>query len=367
MRIRHTELSPQRLAKSKAQLFCIIGDDHHLIKQTSELIVQKLTQSKTVEPQDVEKYSAGESDAETICSAVQTAPFLSSKRIVLVDDADQLRAAEVKKLLIAFDHMPPHNFVVLSCRESAAPPESLLQKVDADGVVIVCEKPRTSSTEFYEWVVQRARQLGKKMSTTVAGELRLRAGTDLERLAREIEKLATYVGARDTITKRDVASVCSESPEASVFMLVDAVAKRAPALAMRTLRSVRQQNMAPQMILAQLARQFRLMLQVRFLIDSGYRLARRVDLPEEMARRLPTEHNLLSLLQRQSWLAARLTQQTSAFATDDITSALTLIYKTDLATKGIEDAAITDEWLALELLVWKLCRLGQHRRRHRIP
>lgn len=79
-------------------------------------------------------------------------------------------------------------------------------------------------TEVARWVVRRAKEHhGKAMDLKAAYGLSIRAGAGLAGLARTLETLSAYVGARPAIAEADVAAVVSASKDDPAWRLADAV------------------------------------------------------------------------------------------------------------------------------------------------
>ena len=82
-------------------------------------------------------------------------------------------------------------------------------------------------TEVARWVARRAKEVhGKAMDPRAAHALSVRVGASLAPLARALETLATYVGARPAVTEADVAATVSATREDPAWVLADAVLER---------------------------------------------------------------------------------------------------------------------------------------------
>ena len=75
-------------------------------------------------------------------------------------------------------------------------------------------------------VRQRLSELGKKISPHVADELVLFAGTNLQQLYIESDKLALYIGERDEVVRQDVYEISTRTKQSKAFALADALGER---------------------------------------------------------------------------------------------------------------------------------------------
>jgi DNA polymerase-3 subunit delta len=99
-----------------------------------------------------------------------------------------------------------------------------LKKVGAVEDLSVAEKERGNRAALI--VRQRLAELGKKITSHVADELILLAGSNLQQLHSEADKLASYVGERDEVTRQDVHEIATRTKQAQAFALADALGER---------------------------------------------------------------------------------------------------------------------------------------------
>ena len=117
-------------------------------------------------------------------------------------------------------------------------------------------------------------------------------GPNLRQLDNELEKLALYAYHR-TITPQDVRAMVADAGEEMIWNLTDALGQRNARGAMRALRELRRNDQNPIGLIAAIARQYRLLLQVKTLLDAGmgdrFEIAKRLGekpFPVEKAMRL---------------------------------------------------------------------------------
>ncbi|MBI2300836.1 MAG: DNA polymerase III subunit delta [Armatimonadetes bacterium] len=144
----------------------------------------------------------------------------------------------------------------------------LAKLVMETGVVLECPA-LSGEDEVARFLSARLRRAGKSMARAAVAALVERSGTDAQALCHETDKLMAYVGEREEITVEDVREMVAPTVELSVFELVDAVAERRPRDALDRLEGMLGQQAEPFLILAMLIRQFRLLVQGRYLLDSG--------------------------------------------------------------------------------------------------
>jgi DNA polymerase III subunit delta len=115
-----------------------------------------------------------------------------------------------------------------------------------------------------QWVQSRINQKGGSISRQAVTLLMDFIGGDLLTMNNEINKLVAFAAGRQ-IEEKDIRLVVSASQEADIFALIDAILDRKAGLAEQTLQKLLQNGTVPLQILALLARQLQMMIQVKEL------------------------------------------------------------------------------------------------------
>lgn len=355
------ELKLSALKKAKRPLFLLAGDSRQLLREAMERLTALLLPEE--ERELGLEYVEGSSFAlQPFLALCQTVPFMSQSRVVVLRDADALDADTAEALAPRLAGLPDSTALILDSGGSAVH-DCLVKAVTANGLVINCTTPKVSSPEFKGWLAGEVDKHDKRLQPLAEAELLRKVGGDMGRLATEIAKVSTYIGKRTVIERKDVEAICSDTAECTVFTLCDAVAQHSAVSALRALRHLSQQNVAGPVIIVMLTRQFRLILQIKWLMERGHRPPRFEDAPPEELDRLPHEHNIVDLLRRQGWLTKSLVPQALAFDWSSLVKVFELLEQADLAMKGMETTGLAGQRLVLEMLVWRLCGVGRRRAR----
>ncbi len=151
---------------------------------------------------------------------LRTLPFLAERRAVIVRQADKFVSAWREKLEGYLSSPSPTGVLILTCRSFPKTTRLYKSASAAGGEIIECRK--LSVRELAPFVIDNARQRGKRLSLGAAERLADLIGADQGLLAGEVEKLALYVGDRAEITEQDVADLVGLTREERVFAAVDA-------------------------------------------------------------------------------------------------------------------------------------------------
>ena len=181
----------------------------------------------------VERLSAQEAGgAEVVAACNALGLFGEGRRLVVVDDVDGRRnsdgklvggwkAAEVKAVAEYLKSPTPETVLALVGEEVTA--QSPLGKACAKaGEVLVYDVTKRA---LPGWVQKQFGAVGARADTEACRALVELVGDDVDELAAEIAKLATWAGG-EPITERDVLALAAGRAETSIFSLTDAWGRR---------------------------------------------------------------------------------------------------------------------------------------------
>ncbi len=107
------------------------------------------------------------------------------------------------------------------------------------------------------------------------------------------------------------------------------------------------------MLLGSIARQLRILWQVRMLHMAGVLPGNPENAPPEVAAKLPSQHNAIDAVKGREWLLRNYSAQARKFSDADLARALDRVYTADKALKG--QGGSQDHHAVMELLVAGLC------------
>lgn len=367
-------------ADSIARVYLYTGESDIRRRDAVNGLIGKLVDPSS-EGFDLEVVDGEDTLASTILSSVTTAPFVSKRKVVVVERADRLSQDDQERIAAFLPKLPSLSCLILLAGEDATSrskqsqpkpkekededEEDSAEKKSRKGLSQALQKAVKSHGILVNFAKMKADALGR-VAVSFAGKLGKkldpRSATILSRsvegnavlLEREIEKLATYVGDKDAITMADVEAVASRLPEDRVFALIDAIGAKKSGEAMRLLDETLAASPKPEYevhrILALMARHFRMLYQLRFLTESGIRLNA---IPEEIEELMPKESSVLLLA---DWQRTKLLSQVGYFSSGQLRRCLRGVLECELATKGL-GAETASNRLSLEMLLVKLCGL----------
>lgn len=285
---------------------------------------------------------------DELLALCQTVPFLSAHRLVIVrgllgrfEGAGRRGRRRASEAALgpweAFvEGLPtlPESTVLVFLDGELRPQNPLLQALSLLKAQVREFKPLPPG-ELAGWINRRAQRYGLSLEARAVAALAGLVGNHLWTLDSELQKLAAYADGR-SITEEDVRSLVSLARDPSVFAMADAVIEGRPRDAAELLQRLLAEGEPPQRLLAMVARQYRLLLLTKELLERGAR-------PPEISARL----------QVQGFVIQRLLKQAPAHTIDRLRGAYRRLLEADLSVKR----GVFDDETALQLLLFELAAL----------
>jgi len=172
----------------------------------------------------------GMPDHEALLAAIPAMSLMGERRYLLADGVERWRDRQHEAVAAAIADLPPDLTVVLIARDKA--PAKLLKAVKAaDGEVHEFTAPK--AREMPRTLVADAQQLGFRLEPAAAKMLVDRMGANPVRLRHELERLALWAGEGGEVAATDLAAMVTDTSEAAVWSLSDALLERDAPAALR--------------------------------------------------------------------------------------------------------------------------------------
>lgn len=309
-----------------------------------------------------DRYTGGEVSLATLTATCNTFPFLSEQRLVILDGlpkkrkgedtasssasaesansggkgrkkkggkgSSETRAGFEKGLAEAIPGMSDLTVLIVLVDEELPASSPLLKAATEYGKVFQATLPKGAALE--SWIKKRAQGRGVKISGEAVTMLADFIGNQLRLLANEVDKLATYAGAGNTIEASHVRLLCAQVQEAGIFELTDALAQRNRTQALNLLHELLADGMHPLAMLPTITAQVRNLLLVKELAANGLR-----------------SQQIASALGSSPWLVDKALRNIGKFSTAQLEATYHQLLETDAALKR---SRLTPE-MALDFLV----------------
>jgi DNA polymerase-3 subunit delta len=205
----------------------------------------------------IERFDASETEVDTLLQAVQSLPFLSPKKLIVVHSI-QSNTALMDRIEEFVERVSDGVEVVfvdpnLDKRKSSY---KTLQKLTA-----LQDFKEVDGRNLPAWLLEYAKGLGADISTRDAQYLVNRVGSNQQQLAREIEKLTSY---NPKISQKTIDVLTDQSAQSTIFSLLEAVFSGNTKRAIDLYREQRSLQLEPQYILAMFVWQLHTIAQAVF-------------------------------------------------------------------------------------------------------
>jgi DNA polymerase-3 subunit delta len=254
-------------------------------------------------------------DAAAACNALGL--FGDGGRLVLVDEVERWKAADVKDLAVYLGSPSPDTVLALVASELKS--DSALAKLCAKtGELLAYDVPKK---KLPEWVAEQFARVGASADRDVCRALVELVGENLDELATEIEKLATWANG-EPISVADVEELTAGRSEAAIFSLTDAWGRRDVAALLAATESRLERSDRPRS--GELAR----------LVGVLVNHVRRVRACQILAAEGGTARDAASRLKMHPFAAEKAFAQARNFTGAELDAALVRLARLDHAVKG---------------------------------
>jgi DNA polymerase-3 subunit delta len=250
-------------------VYALHGDEDFLKRQVLTAL-QTIVLGEPGEAFGLSVHAGDKAVFATVHDELHTLPFLSPRRLVVVENADPFvtrhRAALEKYVA------KPSATGMLVLDVKTWPANTKLARLLDNAATLVCKTP--AAHRLPEWCVRRAASgYGKQLSAPAAQMLVDLVGPEMGQLDQELAKLAAYAGDAAKIDAGDVDQLVGASRAETTWKVFAALAAGGPAEALAILDRLFEQGEEPLKVLGAFSMQLRRLAQAYRLTQQGRPLA----------------------------------------------------------------------------------------------
>ncbi len=304
VRVSFIASSPRhKMTEPKPTVYHLFGDDRFAMESFLQTLSAKLGDEITRE-MNTSRFAAPNVDLAALEEDSLAAPFLASRRLVIVDNAERLLEGRDDSAWERFEafllRLPETTALVLL--EMVQPPKGRRRpkptRLQAWSQAhperaYAREMWRPQGPAFARWISQRCADLGGEIENQAASLLAAWVSEDAALADQELQKLLAFVDRSRPIQVQDVERLTPFHGQANIFALVDALAERRSAEAQRLLHLFLQEEQ-PGYAFAMIVRQFRLLLLAKESQRLGRPLKDAISLPDFVLQKLAAQARLFS-------------------------------------------------------------------------
>lgn len=273
-------------------VYLFYGDNPLAISETIVDLEAKLGPSSDF---NVQRYSGGALDIEELRAACASLPFLSSRRLIIVEEAERIPAGESERIVKLLDELPDTAALVFIEQSQAdrardSKKTSFLrqwaQEHPEKAFVRAFLNPRGSA--FVQWLSERSED---QIDEDAAQLLSHYVEEDPLLAEQELQKLLNYVNGERSISVEDVERLTPSHGQLDIFAVVDKLGDTQDTLP-RLQHLLEDQD--PAYVFLMLVRQFRLMILARRAIEIGEDPIASMNVPPFVARKVSAQSRIFT-------------------------------------------------------------------------
>jgi DNA polymerase-3 subunit delta len=325
--------------KQIAPIYLLYGTESFFIEELKQKIINMVLSEEEKEF-NYSIFDMSEIEVETAIEEAETLPFIGEKRVIILKNPLFLTSQrdkskiehDVKKFEMYIDNPSPDSIVIIIAPyEKLDERKKIVKKIKKNGEVFFAEKMTEQTVE--KWVNEKIDELNLKITPYAKQVFVQLVGPNAMLLQKELQKLKLYAEDQLTIDEHVIHLLVARSIEQNIFTLINHVAKRKLADAIRVYYDLLEQKEEPVKIVILIARQFRIIYQVQALATKGY-----------------SQNHIASTLKLRPFQVRIAREQSKYFQDKELLTILDNLAEVDYQIK----TGKIDKKLALELFLLKL-------------
>lgn len=245
------------------QVYLLYGEEAYLKKQYRDKLVKALLPDG--DTMNYAYYEGKGINTAEIIDLAETMPFFAERRVIVIENSGFFKNAAPE--LADYVKNIPEMAYFLFVEEEVDKRGKLYKAVKDKGRAVDME--RQDEKTLVLWIAGMVKREGKQIKESTVKYLISKAGTNMENLEKEMEKLISYTLGQTEITAADVDAIGTTQITNKIFDMVEAVAVKQQKKALNYYYDLLALKEPPMRILYLLSRQFKLLLEVKELVGQG--------------------------------------------------------------------------------------------------
>lgn len=262
------ELKEDLKTKKFRSMYLFFGEENYL-KNYYETKFKDSILDEAFRMMNLDEFEGKTVGVQSIIDSAYTTPFMSEHRLVVVKESGLFttgRKEDTEKLTSFLSNLPSSTIIIF-VEINVDKRSKLYKAVSKAGLPV--ELKILKESEVVSWTIELFKERNKSISRDCAITLVRTVPHNMDTIALEVDKLINYKGDIKKITEEDINIVCTKSLETKIFELVKAVGEKNLEKSLDIYSNLIIMKEQPIMILAMIARQFRLILQCKDLATKG--------------------------------------------------------------------------------------------------
>lgn len=263
------------MSNPKSYLF-IGNDEFRRYQEISKIIKQFLPESE--QDTSVEKYDSVNHSLDQINESIQTPPFLSEKKVIIIQNLSTMIGDNENKEKLFWSCLSQVNQnqnVIIFCEDKIDKRKTFFKKLKQESIIqefeILDENKKYDRAQLVEFCREKVHFYKRSIQTSAINYIIDMVGANTRLISSEIEKIDLFLG--DSVEDISI-SVCqqiiSKNKDAIIFDLTDAVLDSNLEKALKIYQKLVLQKESPQAMLSLIGNIFKMLIQIKSLNEQHH-------------------------------------------------------------------------------------------------
>ncbi|MBQ1495971.1 MAG: DNA polymerase III subunit delta [Bacilli bacterium] len=251
--------------------YLIFGLENYLIKEKLE----EIKKSNNIEEDDIVNYNLDNDTISSVLVEASTVSMFSNKKMIICENSSFLTASkslsdsETLELSNYLENPFDDVVIVFVVKDEKLDQRKKITKlVSKVSKVYDCNKIESYRLSNYikDYIISK----GYSISSSSIDLIISKVGYELSNIIKELDKMFIYKLDDKKITKEDVLDVITNNIENNIFELTNAIVNKEKDKVISIYNDLIKSGEDPIKLIVTISNQFRLMLQVKIMRNSGY-------------------------------------------------------------------------------------------------
>ena len=251
--------------------YLLFGLENYLIDEN----VKKIISSLKIDEENIVKFNLNEDSISSLLIEASTVSMFSDKKLIICDNSSFLSASksitdeEINDLTKYLENQFDDVYIIFIVREEKVDSRKKISKfITKISKVYDCNK--IEKYKLSNYISDYIKDSGYSISSSSIELIISKVGYELSNIIKELEKLFIYKGKDSKITKEDIEEVVTNNLEKNIFELTNAITNREKNKINKIYNDLIKSGEDPIKLVVTLSNQFRLIMQVKIMRNSGY-------------------------------------------------------------------------------------------------
>ncbi|NLG17468.1 MAG: DNA polymerase III subunit delta [Fibrobacter sp.] len=221
------------MTESIAKVYILAGNDSVGREYTRKGIIEKI--GKLHDPVLTERFDTGNGDFSLFIQNILTPSLFQETRIFLAGHAQELSDPDIRELNKLLDNPPPDCYLIIEIdedkkgkeQESKTAKKLSASKRAASPEIRFMEFPKPPDYKIGQWLTTQVPQLfGRSISKADADYLSDLAGSDIDTLYSELQKIDIHLPAGQRIDRNAIELIVGASRQMTVYELASVLSQK---------------------------------------------------------------------------------------------------------------------------------------------